>query len=279
MSYELSKPLIMQQNQDDKHDSSFLPEVVPIEALKSNTIRHDETWYLNPHTVYSPLSNSPYTSSPSQQTYVQAPIDDHSLRVQSFEKTSRKKFALLCVLVTFLATALVFSIALGIPLALSRNKLDPNNYAVLPALQVDTLKKNGFCDNNGDLVGGSVFTTRDGSASFDIECGVIFQEGLPAYDPAANSKTPSGTVRNIAALVTYTVSDCLEACASLNNLTIDKVTDSPKCQSVTFITKLQGAVEGYGGNCFLKNSTLQDLGQAAVSKDAAVSAEVHRLRN
>lgn len=269
----------MQQNQDNKIDSSALPEVVPIEGLKSNPIRHDDDWYMKPHTAYSPLSNSPYTSSPSQQTYAQTTTDNHSLRVQGFEKTSRKKFALLCVLATFLVTALVFGIGLGIPLALSRNKLAPNNYAVLPALQVDTLKKTGFCDKNGELTRSSLFTARDGSSSFDIECGVIFQEGLPAFDPTTNSNQPSGTVRNIAALVAYTVSDCIEACASFNNLTLNKIADSPKCQSITFISKLRGAVDGYGGNCFLKNATLQDLRQAAVSKEAAVSAEVHRLRN
>lgn len=278
MSYELSQPLIMQQNQDNKPNSSILPEVVPIEGLTSNTIRHDEDSYLQPQTTRSPLSNFPYTNSPSQYTYPEATTNDHSLRIQGSDKTSREKFALLCVLATFIATALIFSIGLGMPLAKSRNKLAPNNYAVLPSSQVNTLKKNDFCDSKGDLTRDSVFTTRGGNASFDINCGVIYQEGLPAYDPTTTSGPAVGTVRNVAALVAYTVSDCIEACASLNDLTLNKIADSPKCQSITFISNLEGAVEAYDGNCFLKNATLQDLSQAAVSKEAAVSAEVHRLR-
>lgn len=276
-------PLIMQHDADRRPETS-LPEVVPVESLKENTIRHDDSYYKYsaPTQPFSPLAHSNEGSSSAYTSAVTshpAPWNDGStIGVKGFEKTSRKKFAILVALAIFLLTALALGTGLGIPLAKCRNQLDPNNYAALQPLKINTLRKSAYCNNNGKLSGAPVFTTRNGDASFDLKCGVIFQEGLPAFDPANNGSKAKGTVRNIAAIVSYSVSDCLHACASLNNMTENVDQESPKCQSVTFIPAMKGALDMYDGNCFLKNSTLFQSDQASVSV-SAVSAEVRKLRS
>ena len=195
--------------------------------------------------------------------------ENTAIGVSGFHKTSRKKFAALVALATFLFTALAFGTGLGIPFAKCRNRFDPNSYAPLPPLQINTAKKNGFCNNAGKLTRNRVFNPRKG-----------FQEGLAAFDPVANtsSTASNGVVRNIAAIVAYDVSDCIHACASLNQMDVNDDIASPRCQSVTFISEMKDNVDLYDGNCFLKNATVAELGQAAMST-AAVSAEVHRLRS
>lgn len=264
-----------------------LPEVVPVENLKANTIRHDDSYYKYPQPTqpFSPLghsnqdSNSPYVSAVTPYPH-HTWNDGSTVGVKGSEKTSRKNFAALVALATFLFTALALAAGLGIPLAQCRNRLNPNHYAPLQPNKVNNLKRGAYCNDRGQLTRDTLFKTRNGSASFDLKCGVIFQEGLPALDPISNVSSSQGTVRNIQMIVSYSVSDCIEACHSLNALTENKEknSESPKCQSVTFIPALAGALgQGYDGNCFLKNSTLFDLSQASVSV-VAVSAEVHRLR-
>jgi len=264
-----------------------LPEVVAAEHLKANINRHDDSYYKYPQPTqpFSPLghssqySNSPYVSAVTPYPH-HTWNDGSTVGVKGFEKTSRKNFAALIALATFLFTALAIATGLGIPLAQCRNRLNPNNYSPLQPDKISNLKKGAYCNDRGQLTRDPLFTTRNGSASFDLKCGVILQEGLPALDPTSNVSSLQGTVRNIQTIVSYSVSDCIEACHSLNAMSEDKEKNSenPKCQSVTFIPALSGALsQGYGGNCFLKNSTLFDLSQASVSV-VAVSAEVHRLR-
>ena len=273
----------MQHAKARRPDSS-LPEVVPVENLKENAIRHDGLYYKypNPTQTFSPRAHpnqgdsSPYISAVTPHPHQ---WNDGSLvGAQRVKKSSRKKFALLIALATFIFTGIVVAAGLSIPLVKFRARLNPDDYAPIQPLEVNTLKKSSYCNSQGRLTGDSLFTTRKGNASFDLNCGVIFQEGLAAYDPASNVSISKGTVRNIAAIVSYSMDDCIQACASLNAMTENADKESPKCQSVTFIPEMKISVDLYEGNCFLKNSTLFDISQAGVNVDA-ISAEVHRLRN
>ena len=277
-----TSPLIMQRplSSNARHDSAHYPEVVPVENLSSNTLRHESDWYLKPQHTSTSLPNSKDRLSPFQNglLYPQPGLDDATIPVEGAGRTSRKKLALVCALFTFLFTALALSTGLGIPLAKCKNRLIGDNYRPLQPLQVNTVRKSNFCNSNGELTRDSIFTARNSSASFDLHCGVIFQAGLAAFDPKSTTAVPNGTVRNIAAITAYSVDDCISACVSLNTNEVNADTESPRCQSVTFIAQVQSSVNAYDGNCFLKNATVQDLNQASISKDSAVSAEVHRLR-
>ncbi|KAK5939896.1 hypothetical protein PMZ80_008278 [Knufia obscura] len=279
----------MQEASKHRPDTS-LPEVVPVENLKSNTIRHDDSYYRHPNPTqpFSPLavsgqgSYSPYTATATTTPYPHQWNDGPTSGVKITQRKSRIKFAALVTLATFIITALAMGAGLGIPLAKSQSKLDPNNYAPLHPSKVVLIERPEYCDSNGRSAGNTLFTTRKGDASFDVKCGTIFQEGLPAFDPTTASLPGSeqvarGTVRNVATIVSYSVDDCMYACASFNNMTENPDPASPKCQGVTFIAALQSAVDMLSGNCFLKNATLFDIGQASVSL-TAVSAELSTLR-
>ena len=273
----------MQHAKGRRPDSS-LPEVVPVEILKENAIRHNDLYYKypNPTQPFSPLphsnqgNSSPYTSAVTPHPYQWN--DSSSLGTKQVEKSSRKKFALLIALGTFILTGIAVAAGIGIPLFKLRARLNPDDYAPIQPLKVNTIKTSSYCNNQGRLSGDSLFTTQKGTASFDLKCGVILQEGLAAYDPVSNVSISKGTMRNIAAIVSYSVDDCLQACASLNAMAEDADKESPRCQSVTFIPEMKISVDLYEGNCFLKNSTLFDISQAGVNVEA-VSAEVHGLRN
>lgn len=263
-----------------------LPEVVPVENFKANTVRNDDSYkYPCPTQHSSPLayanqgSHSPYVSAAMPNTHHS--LDDGSaLGIKAFEKASRRKFAGLVASATFIFAALALGTGLGVPLTECRSRLEPYKYAPLQPDEVQSLKKGEYCGDLATLTKGALFTTRYGSASFDLKCGVILQEGLPALDPTSNVSSSQGTVRNIQVIVSYSVSDCIEACHSLNVMTKDeeKNSESPECQSVTFIPALSVALgQGHYGNCFLKNSTVFELNKASVDV-AAVSAEIHRLR-
>lgn len=264
-----------------------LPEVVPIENLQANTIRHDDSYYRysRPTQPFSPLANS---NQDSRSSYVSAVASSpnhtgnggSTVGVSGFETTSRRKFAVLVAMASFLFTALALAIGLGIPLALCRKRLDPDGYAPLLPEKVYSLKKGAYCNDRGELTRDNIFTIPNGTATFELSCGVAFREGLPALDPTNDGTTSNGTVRNIQVIVSYSVSDCILACHSLNVMTEEKERNytSPQCQSVTFIPTLSDALSrGNDGNCYLKNSTVFDLSRAAV-RVVAVSAELQRLR-
>ena len=57
-------------------------------------------------------------------------------------------------------------------------------------------------------------------------------------------------------VVAYTLDDCLEACSATYKST---VLGGARCLSITMNNKIWEAVDGQGGNCFLKNGTVADV--------------------
>lgn len=269
----------MQHNTKADRYSTSLPEVVPASSLEADADRNND-WSTAPHSMSSPSSDSDYTNSQQAAATPKYLLDSQGsehgiLPMHGFRKTTRKKFAALIALGVFLFTTLAFSTGLGIPLAKCRNRFSPNNYAPLPPGNINTVKFNGFCDKNGELTRQPIYNAS-GNAQFDLFCGQDFTSGLPALNPSTGAT--DGRVRDMVAIVAYSVGSCIEACASMNELAIEDTPENPKCQSVTFTSQMQASVNRQGGNCFLKNATLANLDQAYIDNDIYVSAEVHLLR-
>lgn len=269
----------MQDNIQGNRDSTFLPEVVPASNLETDTSRHND-WFSKPNAPPSPSFHSDYNSSrhiaANPKYLLNFQGSEHGIvPMHGFKKTTRKKFATLVALGVFLFTALALSTGLGIPFAKCRNRFSPNSYAPLPPSNINSLKFNGFCNQNGELTRPSIYNTS-GNTQFDLFCGSDFTSGLPALNPSTGAT--DGRVRDIIAIVAYSVGNCIEACASMNKLAIQVDFQNPRCQSVTFSSKMKTFLSEQGGNCFLKNATLASLNQANDDDSTYVSAEVHSLR-
>lgn len=267
-----------------QHETTSYPEVVPVENLKANVIRHQENWNETPHRSADYSLHTPYTPySPSSDSAFRGKsrFQEYPELVQiSTPQTKRRRpnwITIGVALCTFIVTALAVGAGLGVPLRQCREQTDTKNYLVLPADQVLTLRTDSFCDSHSQLTRNPVYDLGHNNASYDLHCGLVFQAGAPAYDPTSTTG-PSGTVRNIMTIITYDVDDCIRACDSMNVLTVNADPRSPQCQSITFVSQLQNAVKDYHGNCFLKNSTMYEIGQAIPGIGIAVSAEVHGLR-
>lgn len=276
-----TSPLMMEPT--TRPESAALPEVVPVESLHGRPMRHEDSWYAQPQLLSPPSASN--SSSNLPQTAITAPYPQSSLYpevsdtvgLKGFHKTSRRKFALLVALAVFLFTSVALSTGLGIPLAKCRNRLVPSNYAPVTASKVESVRKNDFCDKNGQLTRDSRFTARGGNGHFDLHCGLVFSASLPAYDPATDNGLANGAIQNRIVIVAYSVADCIQACATMNSIAKAGNSSSPPCQSITFLPDMAAELEKNGGNCFIKNATVNDLNLA--NKDpTAVSAEVQRLR-
>lgn len=82
-----------------------------------------------------------------------------------------------------------------------------------------------------------IVNVRDRSYTFDVECGVDY----------------NGVGLDIAAITTYSLHDCIMACAMYNN----KYGSASPCIAAAFNTDLTGSVAANYGTCFIKNSTGQ----------------------
>lgn len=263
MMQNMARPVSGTYPEAVRRNSTDSPEVTYV-----NGLRPQKTPESYPEIVNEGSIGSPYTQSPDDSGMI-APHD--------FHKTSRKNFALLVALGVFLFTALALSTGLGIPLAQCRNKLNPDGYAPIPALNVTSVKKGKFCNKNGNLTRNQRYYASD-TFSFDLYCAKEFRESSEAFDPFTKNRVAKGVIRDIVAIVAYSVPDCISACTSMNEIVKAGNSSSPPCQSITFVPNMQETVIGERGNCFLKNATINDLNSAYVNLDA-VSAEVHRLRN
>lgn len=255
-------------------DDATLPEVVPVESTnKDNTIYHHYSWFERPIPTSDNGSDAPITSITNPYSHA---IEESTIGVKGFHKTWRKNFALLVALGIFLFTALALSTGLGIPLAKCRNRVSPDGYAALGPLKVNLVKMDAFCNKNGKLTRNSTYEVNE-SFHFDLYCGVKFNPGLPAYDAIARNGVANGTIQNILSIVSYSVSDCINACASMNKVAKAGDSTNPPCQSITFLAGMGAAVTQHDGNCFLKAATVNNLNDG-VSDNNAISAEVGRLR-
>ncbi|KIX03479.1 uncharacterized protein Z518_07032 [Rhinocladiella mackenziei CBS 650.93] len=214
---------------------------------------------------------------------------DHAPRYSSIvnsplQEPRKKGFSLLIVIITILLTTIIVGGAVGGGLGASLANCDSNqssseistttvthtvthtsasavpttsliNYTVAAASTVSSLQMN--CPS----IDNSLYSTH-AQQSFQIYCNHDFWADLPAAS--------GGVIRNWAAIVAYTVHDCIEACSALN-VQADASGVNVRCRAMTFRRDLESQFDSSGGNCWLKNDTIADLGQA-VMHDIAVSA-------
>lgn len=274
------RPLIMQTKQ--RPLSGSFPEVV----LPHNTDSPEVSYEDGLHFHKSPVSTSrtlgdepPESVNTTYSAIKSETSETRDLDEPAYEtrKTSHRKLPWLLALGVFLLTATALGAGLGVPLAKCQSKLNPNSYAPIPASNVTSVQTGKFCDSDGNLTRKSKLYTASAVFHFDLYCGKDFRAGYQAFNPVTQSGIANGTITDLVAIVAYSVTDCINACVSMNNLVQAGNSDSPPCQSITFLPNMKDLVLTEWGNCFLKNATINDLTSAYDNVDA-VSAEVYRLR-
>ena len=97
---------------------------------------------------------------------------------------------------------------------------------------------------------------------FSLQCGVNIA-GLTPSDT-------SGTIKDITGIVAYSFSDCMEACAEMNDF--NRVNHGPDnlCQGVTFSANMSQFYSDRRSNCYLKNIT----GPGLIQDNSIVSAKI-----
>jgi hypothetical protein len=99
---------------------------------------------------------------------------------------------------------------------------------------------------------------------FTSYCGEDFTAGLAADG--------GGVIADIAGIVAYSATDCMEACSALNYQS-NKWRTPTKCLSISFWIDLNDMTVAEGGNCWLKNASLA-VGAEATLNNLAVSAKL-----
>jgi hypothetical protein len=132
-----------------------------------------------------------------------------------------------------------------------------SNYAPAATSAVSTLALNCPALDNQETI------THFGD-KFTSYCGEDFTAGLAADG--------GGVIADIAGIVAYSATDCMEACSALNYQS-NKWGAPIKCLSISFWTNLNNFTMGLGGNCWLKNATLA-VGVEATLSNLAVSAKL-----
>ena len=132
-----------------------------------------------------------------------------------------------------------------------------SNYAPAATSAVNTLAINCPALDNQETI------THFGD-KFTSYCGENFAAGLAADG--------GGVIAEIAGIVAYSATDCMEACSALNYQS-NKWGIPTKCLSISFWINLNNFTLSFGGNCFLKNATLA-VGVEAPLSNLAVSAKL-----
>ena len=94
-------------------------------------------------------------------------------------------------------------------------------------------------------------------------------------------RTPSdgiGTIKDIAGIVAYSFSDCMDACAEMNefnqvNLRLNlgpNLGPNTLCQGVTFSANMSQFYSNRRSNCYLKNTT----GPGVFQDNSVISAKI-----
>lgn len=63
--------------------------------------------------------------------------------------------------------------------------------------------------------------------------------------------------KDLVGLVAYTFSDCIDACAKMNEFVVRNKNGS-NCDSLVFGWQMSNAWEAFGSNCWLKSGTADD---------------------
>ena len=106
-------------------------------------------------------------------------------------------------------------------------------------------------------------TTQTGD-KFSFSCGFDIGTGLAAQG--------GGIISDIAGIVSYSVSDCVDACSEFSRQS-DKWGVAMRCTSVTFDSDMKNVTQTWGGNCWLKNGTVKP-GVEMFSLSSAVSGKI-----
>lgn len=73
-------------------------------------------------------------------------------------------------------------------------------------------------------------------------------------------------------LVAYSAEDCMEACSGFN-FEQRRWNGTARCRAMNFRANMAEKVEAIGGNCWLKNDTVKDIGAAPVA-DGVISGHI-----
>ena len=119
-----------------------------------------------------------------------------------------------------------------------------SNYSAPPMLNIDSLALNCPAINNTQYK--SHF-----NQNFTYYCGVDF----------GNLKSSTGgNITDIAAIIAYSIEDCIDACSAINlQSALQGRLGALECTSITFLSaSTKETISFGGGNCWLKNGTLAD---------------------
>lgn len=124
------------------------------------------------------------------------------------------------------------------------------DYAPADQNEVSSLRND--CDPNRNTVNsfGHVFSP---SCNFD------YYKNFPAAE--------GGVIADIMVMISYSWQDCLDACSGLNNRSSQWEMPT-RCRSIVFKTNMRDSTAASLGNCWLKNATLADPGQAKANQYA-----------
>jgi hypothetical protein len=99
--------------------------------------------------------------------------------------------------------------------------------------------------------------------NFKYTCGV---------DLGNQPSAAGGNITDLAAIIAYTIEDCIDACSAVTFQTfIHGVKGGPTCSSVSWFADAKSTVAVGNGNCWLKNGTLANgvSGRAATDSVSA----------
>jgi hypothetical protein len=83
-----------------------------------------------------------------------------------------------------------------------------------------------------------------------------------------------GNITDVAAIIAYTIEDCIDACSAITFQTyIQGIKGGPTCSSVSWFADAKSVVGVGNGNCWLKNGTLAN-GQTGKAADHSISAQL-----
>jgi hypothetical protein len=132
------------------------------------------------------------------------------------------------------------------------------DYAPVAIRQVDTLALD--CP----AIDGTTWRNHF-NQDYKYTCGVDLGN-LPSRD--------NGNITDIAAIIAYSVEDCIDACSAINFQTyLSASADATTCSSVSFFNQAAAVIGVGNGNCWLKKGRLAE-GVSGKAADGSVSAQL-----
>jgi hypothetical protein len=132
------------------------------------------------------------------------------------------------------------------------------NYSPISIRDIDTLALD--CPHINDTV-----VTNHFNQNYKYTCNIDL-DNLP--------NAAGGNITDIAAIVAYTIEDCIDACSAITFQTfIQDIKGGPTCSGVTWFADAKAVTGVNNGNCWLKNGTLADGVSGRTAADC-VSAQL-----